>query len=262
MKKQTHTIIINFGDDATTWFREISEAVQEGPRAINVQFVGGACPPAYETISLRNMLLQIPSQIKLTTTAACSLPPLTCAAWLVGDERHIAQDAVVWIPRIPACLMGDASRLSELDQDNQRTEENDEAAEDEEEVPLGGPVRRPQTGISRRGYIMGSERLKTDICTLAAAVNEWFPTWEFSGSSLTVEDLLEWNVIRPEWVFGGRSPRTRARPATPAKSQVGLAKKPVSKPAESGEKTEPQPAPVTHPDSEAGGRPPNVQSGQ
>jgi hypothetical protein len=262
MKTPTPTIIINFGDDATTWFREISEAVQEGPEAIHVQLVGGACPPAYETISLRNMLLQIPADIKLTTTAACSLPPLTCAAWLVGDERRIAQDAVVWIPKMPAYLMGDPSRVPEQDQENQRTEENDDAAEDEEEAPFGGPVRRPQNGISRRGYTMGSERLKADIRILASAVNEWFPTWEFNGSCLTVQDLLEWNVIQPEWVFGGRSPRTRARPATPTKPKVRRAKKTVSKPAEAEAKVESPPETLPLPNPETGGRPPGVQSSQ
>jgi hypothetical protein len=260
MKTQTRTIIINFGDDATGWFREISEAVHDGPGTIDVQFVGGACPPAYETISLRNMLLQIPGHIKLTTTAACSLPPLTCAAWLVGDERRIAQDAVVWIPRMPASLMGDASHAARQDEDHHRAEENNEGTEDEEEAPLGVPRRRSSGDISRRGYILGQERLKTDLRVLASAVNEWFPTWEFSGSSLTVEDLLEWNVIRPEWVFGGRSPRTRMLPAAPAKAQARLAKKTAPESEEGSPKTEAQPETATLPNPEPGGRSPGIQS--
>jgi hypothetical protein len=158
MKTHTQTIIINFGDDATTWFREISAAVQAGPRSINVQFVGGACPPAFETISLRNMLLQIPGHIKLTTTAACSLPPLTCAAWMVGDERHIARDAVVWIPQIPADLMngfpGSSSQnLGEL----QEHEIEDEDAEGI--TPFDEPIRRPRNALSRSGYTMGGSEL-------------------------------------------------------------------------------------------------------
>lgn len=265
MKKDTQTIIINFGDDATSWFREISEAVQEGPETINVQFVGGACPPAYETISLRNMLLQIPGHIKLTTTAACSLPPLTCAAWLVGDERRIAQDAVVWIPRMPTCLLGDGSHVAKQDQDSNGIQEDDEDAEDDEETPLGEPTVRPSgggLGISRRGYILGPERLKTDLRILASAVNEWFPTWEFSGSSLTVEDLLEWNVIRPEWVFGGRSPRTRTVPSVPENAQASLAKKPEPKSPEGGSKPESQPETEPLPNPDAGGRSPGVQRKQ
>jgi hypothetical protein len=245
MKTQSHTIIINFGDDATTWFREISAAVQAGPRAINVQFVGGACPPAFETISLRNMLLQIPGHIKLTTTAACSLPPLTCAAWLVGDERHIARDAVVWIPEIPLNLMNGLPGFSH--QNPGELQENELEDDDSEvNVPFGEPPRRPHHGLSRRGYIMAGARLKTDLRTLCDAVNEWFPSFEFSGASLSVEDLVEWEVIRPEWVFGGRSPRTRALPVAPAKTQGRAAKKSHAKVLETAStKTTTNPLPST-----------------
>jgi hypothetical protein len=255
MKTHTLTIIINFGDDATTWFREISAAVQAGPGAINVQFVGGACPPAFETISLRNMLLQIPGHIKLTTTAACSLPPLTCAAWLIGDERHIARDAVVWIPEIPANLMKhvpnapnqNAVEVKEIDPEDDDTEDN---------APFGEPPRRTRNTLSRRGYTMGDARIRADLRTLCDAVNEWFPSWEFIGSSLSVEDLLEWDVIRPEWVFGGRSPRTRTPPAAAAKPGGRTAKKTQSKALETTpSKTGTEPLPST----EAGERSPNNQ---
>ena len=61
MSTDTQTVIVNFGDDATTWFREIAVAIETNPREINVQLVGGACPPTFETVSLRNMLLQVPA---------------------------------------------------------------------------------------------------------------------------------------------------------------------------------------------------------
>jgi hypothetical protein len=252
MKTHTRTIIINFGDDATTWFREISAAVQTAPGAINVQFVGGACPPAFETISLRNMLLQIPGHIKLTTTAACSLPPLTCAAWLVGDERQIARDAVVWIPKIPISLMKDVSHSCDPHSSKADGCEFEES-EDEEETSTDEPSRPSRSGFSRRGYIMGAERLKTDFRTLCNAINEWFPSWEFSGSSLSVEDLVEWNVIRPEWVFGGRASRTRTPPVAAAKTARRTARKPHSKELETTPaKTDADPLPS----AEAGERRP------
>jgi hypothetical protein len=255
MKTHTETIIINFGDDATTWFREISAAVQAGPRAINVQFVGGACPPAFETVSLRNMLLQIPGHIKLTTTAACSLPPLTCAAWMVGDERHIARDAVVWIPQIPADLMNGVPGSS--NQNACELQENEIEDEDAEGItPFDEPLRRPRNALSRSGYTMGGERIKSDLRTLCDAVNEWFPSWEFIGSSLSVEDLLDWEVIRPEWVFGGRSPRTRTLPVAGAKAARRTAKKPDSKALDTTlTKTDSDPLPST----EAGERSPGTR---
>lgn len=56
---------------------------------------------------------------------------------------------------------------------------------------------------------MRRSRLETDLRALADVINEWFPTWEFSGGYLCFSDLLEWKVVKPEWGFGGRSVRTR-----------------------------------------------------
>ena len=94
-------LVINFQDDATQWFQNLTAAVAATPQEIEVQFVGGWVAPPYEIIALRNALLGIPRSIRLVTTALVSLPPLTCAAWLVGDVRRIARDAVVWIPELP-----------------------------------------------------------------------------------------------------------------------------------------------------------------
>jgi hypothetical protein len=51
--------------------------------------------------------------------------------------------------------------------------------------------------------------MEEDLCALANAMNEWFPSWEFKGSHLTFEDLVGWGVVKPEWGFGGRGARTR-----------------------------------------------------
>lgn len=220
MNKSIQTVIVNFGDDATTWFREVAAAVQTSPLEIHIQFVGGACPPAYEIVSLRNVLLQIPSHIKLITTAACALPPLTCAAWLVGDQRHIAGDAVVWMPNLPDHLMNGAikSHNTTLWEESGNEIEVDEGEGPEEEpIPGSGPAQTSRRRPSRNGFIMAGPRLDKDIRLLCEAINEWFPSWEFKGSCLTVADLIEWNVIQSDWTFGGRSPRARHRPAPAAK---------------------------------------------
>jgi hypothetical protein len=105
---------------------------------------------------------------------------------------------------------------------------------------------------------MGNARVKADLRTLCDAVNEWFPSWEFIGASLSVEDLLEWEVIRPEWVFGGRSPRTRALPVAAAKIQGRAAQKRHSKALETAPtKTNADPLPST----EGGEKGPSTQNG-
>ena len=238
MNTNIQAVIVNFGDDATTWFRDVSAAVEARPQVINVQFVGGACPPAFETISLRNVLLQIPQNIKLVTTASCSLPPFTCAAWLVGDERHIAKDAVVWIPKLPRNLMSSLPRIYKQTAGGDSGNEFGDAEDQDEEgaSPDEECLQPPQERLSRREFIMAGPRIERDLRVLADAVNEWFPAWEFAGSSLGVDDLIEWNVIQPEWAFGGRSPRTRyLSEPTSAPCADTSSEKPASKPAAIGE---------------------------
>lgn len=218
MPKKTETVIINFGADATDWFREISAAVLAGPEVIQVQFVGGCAPPPYEIISLRNALLEIPEEIHLVTTATCALPPFGCAAWLVGDERRIAKDAVVWIPKLPEPLLRkgnqgqSAQRLADL-----KTAEWNPAGEthgedqDHEDADDDEPQMDSRRSRQKPDFLMGRARMEADLRILADVLNEWFPTWEFSGSFLRFDDLLAWNVVKPEWGFGGRSLRTRRR---------------------------------------------------
>jgi hypothetical protein len=145
---------------------------------------------------------------------------MTCAAWLVGDERRIAKDAVVWIPELPddilrhglrrphrvssegvvkkAASTGEAVAVDEEDPDDE-----DDAEEAEDPVPFGRPKSR-----------LGRQRCERDLRTLADACNEWFPCFEFSGSCLTFDDLVVWDVVKPEWCFGGRG--VRNRPEAPA----------------------------------------------
>jgi len=203
-----HPLVINFGDEATQWFRDLSEAVQANPSEIRVQFVGGCTAPPFEIISLRNALLEIPRHIRLVTAAVATLPPFACAAWLVGDERRIARDALVWIPNLPEEILRNGLRhpptapeAAEATHDSVEEEEEDS---DEEAPPFHTTLPRHKEARSMR-----RSRLETDLRALADVINEWFPTWEFSGGYLCFSDLVEWQVIKPEWGFGGRSVRTR-----------------------------------------------------
>ena len=57
-------------------------------------------------------------------------------------------------------------------------------------------------------------RRETDLRILADITNEWFPSWEFAGKSLRFHDLLEWGVVKPEWLIG--SARSGVRRTTAA----------------------------------------------
>ena len=199
-------ITVSFADDAAEWLREINEAVQEHPEEIRVQFIGATIAPPFEIIALRNALLQIPEGIRLVTIATCSLPPLGCAAWLVGDERQIARDAVVWIPKLPESLLREGQNGLEGPLPKEEAQDSDAESEDEEDSEGESINQR------RRSMVVSpnkKSRVDFDLRTIADVLNEWFPSWEFSGSYLNFDDLVAWEVVRPEWGFGGRSARTR-----------------------------------------------------
>lgn len=213
-------LVINFEDDATQWFESLNAAVSAQPQEIEVQFTGGCVAPPYEIVGLRNALLRIPDSIRLVTTALVSLPPMTCAAWLVGDERRIAKDAVVWIPELPDDILRHGLRRSHrassegvvkkaastgeaVAADEEDLDEDDDAQEAEDPVPFGRPKSR-----------LGRQRCERDLRQLADCINEWFPCFEFRGACLTFDDLVVWDVVKPEWCFGGRG--VRNRPEAPA----------------------------------------------
>ena len=237
-------LVINFGDDATQWFQNLSAAVSARPKEIEVQFVGGSIAPPYEIIALRNALLGIPRSIRLVTTTLVSLPPLTCAAWLVGDERRIARDAVIWIPELPEDILRNGLRRHyQASSEGSNTfagageavraledapESENDAEEAEDSVPFGRPGGHlgSEAGAGEEGFggaapmrrsrsDLRRQRCELDLRALADVLNEWFPSWEFNGSCLTFDDLVVWDVVKPEWCFGGRG--VRHRPEAPSK---------------------------------------------
>ncbi len=219
-------LVINFADDATQWIQSISAAVLVAPEQIEVQFVGGCMAPPFEIIALRNALLGIPSSIRLVTTALASLPALTCAAWLVGDERRIARDAVIWIPDISERILRNDSR-SLQDGGGEECAAEYEPVEENEEDEEREPARR-------RDKSQGRQRLEWDLRSLAAVLNEWFPSWEFKGSCLTFDDLVVWGVVKPEWGFGGRGVRHRGdKFSQKGEATVGIESHPASEAEES-----------------------------
>ena len=232
----TRWLTVDFADDASGWLRDINQAVQSNPDEIRVQFIGGCITPPFEIIALRNALLQIPEHIRVITIATCSLPPLGCAAWLVGDERHIARDAVVWIPRLPEHVLREGQRGALC---HSNTKEGSEFNEESEEDDNSGEDSRSRRRDSSTMSSSKKYRIDFDLRTIADALNQWFPSWEFSGSCLDFDDLLAWEVVRPEWGFGGRAVRSRQPQAVQPRSKRGVkksevieAQSPVKKPSE------------------------------
>lgn len=221
-RKSSHVSVpINLSDVgyAETWIRAITESVKPGTKSLDVFFLGGGSvvePTAL--LSLRNTILLAPKlagrPVFIRTFAACSLSPFACIAWLTGDERWMARDASIWIPELPESILrgkplpARAQKLLSLN--SERTDQTDDSDEDDGEQTLNlvfGPRKRATTKCTCNKNpgkcACGMARMANDLSTMAAIVNEWFPSWEYSGRCISCDELIELRVIKPSWTFGG-----------------------------------------------------------
>ena len=238
-----YPVIINFSDDSSEWYKQIAAAIHAAPPEIRVQFCGGSEVVAFDLICLRNCLLDIPDSIRLVTVAMGSLPAFACVPWLVGEERHIAREARLWIPDLPEALLRHGTRGRHF---KPVLVEPTEADSEEQQLDeLFGIT--PRAEASQRTRRRSSNlRRETDMRILADMANEWFPSWEFAGKCLCFDHLLEWGVVKAEWAIGGSratvrrampSPLTEADPAacnTPAQARATSSTRRRSKPETRG----------------------------
>lgn len=239
-------VIVDLEDKLGVWLKQITAAVQAHPAEIHVHICGKEsvfgpvfCPHA--TITLRNAILNIPENIRVVTFALSSLPPFLCAAWLAGDERWMAKDIVMWIPDATEEILRNGmkdldgsfsealitQKHSDRDEESDSEWEGDDEDNDGLEQMFGG---KPSKAFAQKfGDSLKMERMEADFRILADAVNEWLPCWEFKGSFLRLEDLIQWGVVEPSWVFGGMRSRgrgPRVKDSMPQKLALAMSEEP------------------------------------
>lgn len=229
-------VIVDLEDKPGVWLKQITAAVQARPAEIQVHIFGkesvfgpAFCP--YAAITLRNAILNIPENIKVITFALSSLPPFLCAAWLAGDERWMAKDVVMWIPNATEEILRNGMkdldgsfREALITQTHSDSEDESGSEGDSDHEETDGLEQMFGGGSSKAfsekfGGSLKMERMEADFRILADAVNEWLPCWEFKGSFLRFEDLIQWGVVEPAWGFGGMRSRGRGPRAKDSVSQ-------------------------------------------
>jgi hypothetical protein len=82
-----------------TWGSFIDEAYQlesqlaKKPKQLQIEFVGSGEIPADTALLMRSMILKRSPQTRIITNARSSLLGPTVLIWLLGDTRHIREDA-------------------------------------------------------------------------------------------------------------------------------------------------------------------------
>jgi hypothetical protein len=219
-------INLSDGECSEMWSCMITAAIEPGIKSLDVFFIGGgAAVEPSALISLRNTLLLVPSlaghPVFIRTFATSSLPPFSCIAWLVGDERWIAKDARVWIPDVPEVILRGKQHPSfranapEPQAPPAASDERDDALTDDADEEHNQPslneatIRRKSSQKDCKCHgdpeecACGRTRILNDLRTMADVINEWFPSWEYSGRGISTDELLEMRIIKPDWIFAG-----------------------------------------------------------
>jgi hypothetical protein len=222
-----YPVIINFSDDSSEWYKQIASAIHAAPPEIRVQFCGGSEVVAFDLICLRNCLLDIPTSIRLVTVAMGSLPAFACVPWLVGEERHIAREARVWIPELPEELLRHGTKGRRSKPVPMPPTESESEEEELDKIFGITPSHEASAKTRRRS---ANPRRETDMRILADMANEWFPCWEFAGKSLRFDHLLEWGVVKPEWAIGSSRAAVRCTIPDSANAAEPVASNPHTPP--------------------------------
>jgi hypothetical protein len=239
-KNSAHaTLEINLSDGhlCELWVSKIAAVLKPEVMSLDIFFVSGGekINPA-ALLSLRNTLMLIPEAVRIRTIATSSLSPFACVAWFLGDERWMARDARLWIPRLPEPLLRGHARTEPPEKRDvllthlpaSAADEGREGSEWAGDDAVQSLLRRMSSEENSLPDVHAGEgasetdcgcdrcRLYTELRTLASLTNEWFPCWEYSGTGISAQTLVELRVIRPEWILGGEnSRRSKARHIAP-----------------------------------------------
>jgi hypothetical protein len=182
-----------------SWGSFIDEAYQlesllaRKPKQLQIEFVGSGEIPADTALLMRSMLLKRSPQTRIITNARSSLMGPTVPIWLLGETRHIREDAQLrFRPAGPFCP-------------------------DDAPVAWKDRCTCDECEIEERDYIRVLE-----------AINEFLPAKELAGQPIEISVLKQFGLVENEKVdsflavaFRGdkeRGEKQRApRPREPAK---------------------------------------------
>lgn len=166
-QKRQSKLLIKF----RSWDSFIDEAYQlesllaRKPRQLQIDFAGPGEIPADTALLMRSMMLKRSPQTRIVTNARSSLLGSTVLIWLLGDTRHIREDAQLRVR--PAGPFRPA---------NATVAWNDRCTCDECEIE------------------------EHDYIQVLQAINEFLPVKELAGQSIEVSVLKQFGLVENEKV--------------------------------------------------------------
>jgi hypothetical protein len=175
----------------SSWGNYIDEAYQlesllaKKPARLQIEFVGSCEIPPDSALLMRSMILKRSPRTRIVTNARSSLQGAALLIWLLGDTRHIREDARFQLR--PAGPFAD---------DHARTAWKD------------------------RSFFDADDMEEEDYIRVLQAINEFLPVKELAGHPIEASVLKEFGLIGNQAVDGvlanafARVKERRERPAT------------------------------------------------
>jgi hypothetical protein len=175
-----------------SWGNYIDEAYQlesmlaKTPTRLQIEFVGSGEIPPDSALLMRSMLLKRSPRTRIVTNARSSLQGATLLVWLLGDTRHIREDARFHF-RPAGPFVADESL----------------------------------TGWKEGSFFDADDMEEEDYVRVLQAINEFLPVKELAGRPVDASVLKEFGLIDNEQVdgrlasaFGRAKERLEKRPAS------------------------------------------------
>ena len=156
----------------SSWGSYIDEAYQlesllaKKPARLQIEFVGSGEIPADSALLMRSMILKRSARTRIVTNARSSLQGATALIWLLGDTRHIREDA----------------RLHFL--------------------PAGPFVANDTSPWKDRNFFHDEDMEEEDYVRVLHAINEFLPVKELAGRPVESSVLKEFGLIDNKAVDG------------------------------------------------------------
>ncbi len=180
-----------------SWGNYIDEAYQlesllaKKPARLRIEFVGSGEIPPDSALLMRSMLLKRSPQTRIVTNARSSLQGATLLIWLLGDTRHIREDARFHFRPAGPFVAEDAS-----------------------------------TGWKARSFFDADDMEEEDYVRVLHAINEFLPVKELAGRPVEASVLKEFGLIDNVAVDGllatafGRAKERRESSRTSTKKEL------------------------------------------
>ncbi len=139
----------------------LESALARKPKLVHIEFAGTGEIPADSALLMRSIILKRSASTRIVTSARSSLQGASALIWLLGDTRHIREDARLYFAPAGPFVASDA----------------------------------PAVWRDRNCYGDNDEIEKDDYIQVLHAINEFLPVKELAGRPVEIAVLKQFGLV-------------------------------------------------------------------